>query len=500
MMAPNPSGGAVLGGHHPAVIPRTITGITRTTARKPCPAARAAGVVRSFEMATRDISIAMKNNRMRPGQSMSQINRCVALNKFTLFKRKMATALIVSMRYRRQASLQRRLRLSSRRTDARKPGVMTKFCEGGRMGPRTEVVVAGGGPVGLAAAIAIRGKGFGVTVADGVNPPIDKACGEGLMPNTIAALRTLGVVVRDADGYAFRGIRFVEGRSNVDASFPGGQGIGVRRTVLHQKLAERAKACGISLLWNTPVTGICAEGVAVKGGVVRAKWIIGADGSASRVRKWAGLDAHREHKRRFAIRRHYRVKPWTDCVEIYWGPNAQAYVTAVGKEEVCVVIILRKPDVHLEMAMRQFPELALRLDGAEPASADRGAVTAMHNLNRVYRGRVALIGDASGGVDAITGEGLGLGFQQAGALAEALQADDLEAYNTAHRRLARRPRLMARLLLLLDGQPALRRRVLRALSGEPKIFERLLAMHAGETSPGRLAATGARLGWRFLAA
>ena len=368
------------------------------------------------------------------------------------------------------------------------------------MGPATDVFVAGGGPVGLAAAIAIRGKGFAVTVADGVNPPIDKACGEGLMPDTIAVLRTLGVVVSDADGYAFRGIRFIDGKSNVDASFPGGHGIGVRRTVLHQKLVERATACGVSLLWNTPVTGICADGVAVKGGVVRAKWIIGADGSNSRVRKWAGLEAHREHKRRFAIRRHYHVKPWTDCVEIYWGPNAQAYVTAVGKEEVCVVIISRKPAVHLEIAIRQFPELASRLDGAEPASADRGAVTAMHSLKRVCRGRVALIGDASGGVDAITGDGLCLGFHQAGALAEALQADDLEAYNIAHRRLAWRPRLMARLLLLLGGQPALRRRILQALSTEPDIFERLLAMHGGETSPGRLAATWALLGWRFLVA
>jgi flavin-dependent dehydrogenase len=368
------------------------------------------------------------------------------------------------------------------------------------MEPATDVFVVGGGPVGLAAAIAIRRKGFGVIVADGVNPPVDKACGEGLMPDTIAALRALGVVVSDADGYAFRGIGFIDGKSNVDASFPGGHGVGVRRTVLHQKLVERATACGVSLQWNTPVTGICADGVAVKGGMVQAKWIIGADGSNSRVRKWAGLNAHREHKHRFAIRRHYHVKPWTDCVEIYWGPKAQAYVTAVGKEEVCVVILSHKPHAHLEMAMRQFPELASRLDGAEPASADRGAITAMHNLNRVYRGHVALIGDASGGVDAISGDGLRLGFHQAGALAEALQADDLEAYNTAHRRLARRPRLMARLLLLLNGQPALRKRVLRALSGEPDIFERLLATHVGETSPGHMAATWALLGWRFLVA
>src|SRR5260370_38293623 len=116
------------------------------------------------------------------------------------------------------------------------------------MEPATDVFVVGGGPVGLAAAIAIRKKGFGVIVADGVNPPIDKACGEGLMPDTIAALRALGVAVSDADGYAFRGIRFIDSKSNIDASFPGGRGIGVSGTVLHQKLLERATAFGQSLL------------------------------------------------------------------------------------------------------------------------------------------------------------------------------------------------------------------------------------------------------------
>jgi len=368
------------------------------------------------------------------------------------------------------------------------------------VGLRTDVFVVGGGPVGMAAAIATRMKGFEVLVADGMKPPIDKACGEGLMPDTIEALGALGVQVGDADGYAFRGIRFIDGESKVDASFPSGQGIGVRRTALHRKLVKRAADCGVSMLWNTPVTGIGAHSVAVKGGMVRAKWIIGADGSNSRVRKWVGLEAHREHKRRFAVRRHFQRKPWTDCMEVYWGRDVQAYVTAVARQDVCVVIISREPGVLMETALREFPELASRLDGAEPASADRGAVTAMHSLKRVCLGRVALIGDASGGVDAITGDGLCLGFRQARALADALREDALEAYNTAHRRLACRPRLMGRLLLALDGRPALRKRVMRTLSGKPEIFKRLLAAHVGETSPRHLAATGALLGWRFLAA
>ncbi len=103
-------------------------------------------------------------------------------------------------------------------------------------------------------------------------------------------------------------------------------------------------------------------------------------------------------------------------------------------------------------------------------SEERGAVTVMRRLRRVYRGRTALIGDASGSVDAITGEGMGLAFRQALALADALVADNLDQYQAAHRRLARRPAFMAQLMLMLDRFPRLRPRVLRSCSPRSPSF------------------------------
>ena len=82
------------------------------------------------------------------------------------------------------------------------------------------VFIVGGGPAGLAAAIAARERGFRVTVCDYVRPPIDKACGEGLMPDAVAALSRLGVRIGLDQAYPFRGIRFVEGRTVVEADFP----------------------------------------------------------------------------------------------------------------------------------------------------------------------------------------------------------------------------------------------------------------------------------------
>src|SRR5437763_12813949 len=107
------------------------------------------------------------------------------------------------------------------------------------------VLVVGGGPAGLAAAIAARKKGLPVTVADGAKPPIDKACGEGLLPGTLAALGELDVSIDHSDGQIFRRIRFIDGATFAEAGFTAESGIGVRRTILHEKMVARAEQCGV---------------------------------------------------------------------------------------------------------------------------------------------------------------------------------------------------------------------------------------------------------------
>jgi menaquinone-9 beta-reductase len=368
------------------------------------------------------------------------------------------------------------------------------------MSSGTDVFVIGGGPAGLAAAIAARQQGLDVIVADGNKPPIDKACGEGLMPDSVEALRRLGVELETGDGISFSGIRFVDERTTALASFSGRRGVGLRRTVLHGKMLERADACGVKFLWETPVTGLQSGGVKLAAGsVVPARWIVGADGSQSQVRHWAGLDFSAGQSGRYACRGHLAVAPWSDCVEINWADSSQAYVTPVSDHEVCVVVVSRQPDCRLPTALGEFPELARRLANAELSGKVRGAITRTRGLSHVYRGNVALIGDASGGVDAITGEGLSLSFHQAEALAEAMAMNDLRRYQQAHRRFARRPAFMAHVLLLLDGRTHLRHRVLKVFAKYPELFERLVSIHVGETTPAHFAVTGAQLGWRLLA-
>lgn len=357
----------------------------------------------------------------------------------------------------------------------------------------TDVLVVGGGPAGLAAALAIRAQGMRVVTADAARLPIDKTCGEGLMPDSLAALRALGVTVSANDGFAFNGIRFLDDDSAVGAKFPSDVGVGMRRPLLHARMVRAAEDAGVHMLWGARVSGIDGHDVRVDGQVLRARWIVGADGLNSRVRRWAGLGDPVGADLRFGFRRHYAVAPWSEFMEIYWGPAAQIYVTPVGPQSVCVVLISRDQRLRMENALAQFPRIAERLAGVPALNSERGALTTTRKLRRIAVGSVALIGDASGSVDAVTGEGMCVAFQQAPVLARALAAGDLAQYNAAHERIIRKPQFMARMMLLLDGRPWLRRRVLRGMQSNPRIFQDLLAMHVGEFSPRALVVNGAAL-------
>lgn len=366
---------------------------------------------------------------------------------------------------------------------------------------RTDVFVVGGGPAGLAAAIAARRQGFHVTVADVFRPPIDKACGEGLMPDSVAALRELGLNLDGLDTGAFRGIRFIGNEGAVEADFPHGRGVGIRRTLLHQALVQGAEDAGVTMLWGARVSAAREGTVLVDGRAVACGWVIGADGHNSQVRRWAGLTREREFDRRLGARLHFAIEPWSEYVEIYWGEHNQAYVTPIGTREVCVALLTRTPVGDFASALQEFPALRRRLGAAHTTTEVKGAVTVTRKLKSVARGRFALVGEASGSSDAITGEGLAMSFRQAIALARALAAEDLSLYQAAHDDIRRLPHVMGRTLLLMDKRPWVRRHALRALAAKPGLFRQLLEVHVGELSLLKFAIPGfLDLGWGILTA
>jgi 2-polyprenyl-6-methoxyphenol hydroxylase-like FAD-dependent oxidoreductase len=362
------------------------------------------------------------------------------------------------------------------------------------------VFVVGGGPAGLAASIELRGRGFTVTVADGAKPPVDKACGEGLMPETVASLRRLGISFDSNDGFPLRGIRFISAGVSVTANFSSGQGIGIRRTVLHSKMAAHAEEIGVQFMWDSPVTRISPGAVQVRDKSFLTDCIVGADGSGSRVRRWSGLeDPATSQSPRYAFRSHFGLAPWSEYVEVYWAEDAQAYVTPVANDEICVVVLSERSAMRNDVIASKFPDLAARLINARVLGAERGAVTRTHRLKRIYNDNVVLVGDASGAVDAITGEGLNLSFQHAIALADCLPSRNLSEYQKIHRRLELRPLVTGYLLSMLGRQRFLRKRTIGAFMNEPALFARFLDLHLGYASRAQAFSAAMRLGWHFAA-
>lgn len=350
----------------------------------------------------------------------------------------------------------------------------------------TEVLVIGGGPAGLATALELRQRGLEVAVIDRAAPPIDKACGEGLMPDGVRRLTQLGVHLPVSQRAELRGIRYIDGQIEAQAHFRWGNGLGVRRTALHRAMVEQAEARGVDLIWETPVRGLERNRVLTDRGPAQARWIIGADGLHSRVRRWAGLSSSRARFTRYGIRRHFALAPWTDLVEVYWSDFCEAYVTPVAADELGVALLWSGEKSSFDQLLHCFPALYERLADTPSSSRDRGSGRLEQRTRAVYRGCVALVGDAAGYRDAITGEGMSSAFHQAQALARAISVGDLDQYARAVRHVTSLPFALIRVLLEVERRPWLRRRLIRTLAREPALFELLLAVHTRDLPPGKL--------------
>ncbi len=368
-----------------------------------------------------------------------------------------------------------------------------------------EVLIVGGGPAGLATAIELRRRQIDVLVVDRDRPPIDKACGEGLMPDGVERLIALGIDVGSLESATLTGIRYLDGARRAEARFVGRPGLGIRRPILHRALVEAAERAGARLVWGTGVQSLAESAIPAGGspndrpagvtartdeGLIDARWAVGADGLHSRVRRWMGLESQRRRWQRFGVRRHYAMAPWTDRVEVYWSHRAEAYVTPVASDRVGIALLWSDDKADFDGLLARFPALAARLRGAAPASRDRGAALLEQRTRAVYRGRVALVGDAAGYRDAITGEGLSLAFHEANALADAIERGELAAYGRAAARLTRLPFLLIRLLLESERRPWLRRRLIRTLAAEPALFHQLLAVHTRDAPPREIGPAG----------
>jgi flavin-dependent dehydrogenase len=327
-----------------------------------------------------------------------------------------------------------------------------------------DLLVAGSGPAGAATAIRAALAGLEVVVVEPREAPIDKACGEGVAHSAAAYLSRLGVKV---EGRAFHGIRYLDATHSVDARFAAGPGLGVRRTELHRGLHSRLDELGVPVV-RARVGEVVQSASSVTAAGYTARYLAAADGLHSPIRRQLGLGGAVGAVRR-GLRQHFAIRPWSDLVEVYWSSLGEAYVTPVADDLVGVAVLTSAVgsfDEHL----RAFPRLRARLGDAGAASGVLGAGPLRQRVRRRVAGRVLLVGDAAGYVDALTGEGIAVALRTSAELVDCVAADRPEDYEAAWRRVSWECRALTASLLWARNRSLLAPRIVPLASALPGVY------------------------------
>ena len=367
----------------------------------------------------------------------------------------------------------------------------------------SEVVVVGGGPAGLSAALICARRGLDTTIVEKRTFPVIKACGEGLMPGGVDALKHLvpQELINKMEYQKFSGIRYIAPNGECTSGYFGkGDGWGIERSELSKLLSQAAEQePKIKILENTVATlkGSPEQPIVhFNHQTLRPNLLIAADGLHSPIRSWAGLNGPPSKLKRWGLRQHYQITPWTNLVEVYWSKDMEAYVTPVSPNTVGVAILSRRElisswqkPISLKETVQVFSNLGPKLLLSEAKDQLIGIGPLHQTVKRTGTGKVVLVGDAAGYLDAITGEGISNAMEQALLVDRILEKqkekprlDELVFdYSNQLPALMRSYYWLTWLTLLLHRRPSLVNQVVKVFQKTPWLFNYLLDLNSARS-------------------
>jgi flavin-dependent dehydrogenase len=332
-----------------------------------------------------------------------------------------------------------------------------------------DVAIAGGGPAGAALAIELGHRGVRVNLYEKDHHPRLKACGEGLLPHGVAALRAIAGL---PEAPRVRGLRFVVGSASTDADFPEGFGLVVRRDRFDAWLFDQAAATvNVDARMGTPYR---SDG---------ERFVVGADGRNSRFHRQ--FDAHRQTRARVGLSAHVTgLHDVGDRVEVFFHRDGELYVAPTGGGETLVAGLFHQERFRrdgISHLLNTIPGVRDRARGVEFTTPVMAASPLGLRLSRIVDRDLLLIGDAAGAPDPITGDGIAMAMASVKPAADAIITGDLASYQRIRLGMGRNADRLGRLLLALSRAEG---RAAHALLHKRSLVTTLLDVALGRRSLG----------------
>jgi geranylgeranyl reductase family protein len=362
-----------------------------------------------------------------------------------------------------------------------------------------DVVVAGGGPAGAAAALAAVRTGARVLVVDRADFPRDKVCGDAVAPETFDVLAELGADVAGlTDGYP--------PVPRLSLRSPGGATVEratarpsyvVPREVLDARLLAAARKAGAEFRrHHVRTVEVRDDGVTVDD-AVRARVLIGADGAESVVRRALGVPTNPPDRLAVAIRGY--APAITDgtlllgTTQQRWPAYAWSFPIGDGRANVGYGELVAGGATRAQLV----EGLHRLLPGVEPGELRAHRLPLSTGRIRQPDGRVLLVGDAASLVNPLTGEGIYYAVLS-GVLAGQASAYGSGAGATLRARLRRELAAHHRAVSLasrLSAWPRLMDAAFGAAAADQRVFDDVVALGLadGRLTPRTLAGALRRL-------